>query len=474
METLEMAKYVVLGNVDAGKSTFIGVMKNKTLDDGRGSARSTIVKLKHEAEFGRTSSHSLHYIVCEKEIVREKQIIRDDEIVNTKEIVCQNEITTLIDLCGHERYFKTTLFGVMGLFCDYGIITIAANDGLGNIEREYSSVKSNTVSMTKEHIMLLMYLKIPFIIVVTKMDVCTQNSLITLKKQIGKIFSKDKNRNREALYVENDINEKPEDIVKIKDTVRESFKANNTNIVPIIMTSSKTGLNIDFVRDLLTSIPSKSINFMEELKVADDQEKTFPPVMFVDNTYSVSGVGIVLSGTVKYGDIKLGDSLFVGPLDGEYIPITVKSIHNCISQSVDILPADSSGSIAIRLETKKSYMRRMFHKGQIITPDLTFAENHTCRNMRCIIGLFDHSTMIRNGYQTVVHCLTIRQSVRFRMEKETYLNSNQKAEIDIQFSLRPEFVLPGSYFMFRDGKTKGMGKVMSIEPITRNRKKSKK
>jgi GTPase len=44
------------GNVDAGKSSFLGVLTRGTLDDGRGSARVALFRHKHEIETGRTSS----------------------------------------------------------------------------------------------------------------------------------------------------------------------------------------------------------------------------------------------------------------------------------------------------------------------------------------------------------------------------------------------------------------------------------
>ena len=44
------------GNVDSGKSTLIGVLTSATLDDGRGSARSLVLKHRHEQENGRTSA----------------------------------------------------------------------------------------------------------------------------------------------------------------------------------------------------------------------------------------------------------------------------------------------------------------------------------------------------------------------------------------------------------------------------------
>ncbi len=49
-------RVAVVGNVDAGKSTLIGSLVTSILDDGRGAARSRIVKHKHELLTGRTSS----------------------------------------------------------------------------------------------------------------------------------------------------------------------------------------------------------------------------------------------------------------------------------------------------------------------------------------------------------------------------------------------------------------------------------
>ena len=46
----------LIGNVDSGKSTLIGVLTNASLDDGRGGARSSVLKHRHEQENGRTSA----------------------------------------------------------------------------------------------------------------------------------------------------------------------------------------------------------------------------------------------------------------------------------------------------------------------------------------------------------------------------------------------------------------------------------
>lgn len=53
---LIICRVAVIGNVDAGKSTLLGVLSLDCLDDGRGSARLRVFQHPHEANTGRTSS----------------------------------------------------------------------------------------------------------------------------------------------------------------------------------------------------------------------------------------------------------------------------------------------------------------------------------------------------------------------------------------------------------------------------------
>ena len=85
---IENVKIGVSGNVDAGKSTLIGVLKSGKLDDGRGLGRSFVLRNKHEITTGRTSSISFNNVIFQEE--------------NKKKII------TMVDLAGHEKYLKTT------------------------------------------------------------------------------------------------------------------------------------------------------------------------------------------------------------------------------------------------------------------------------------------------------------------------------------------------------------------------------
>ena len=89
-------RIIIVGNVDSGKSTLIGVLSGGELDDGRGKARLKLKLHKHERETGRTSSISHSSI---------PGII-------------------LLDAPGHERYNKTTAKGMSKSLPDYVICLV--------------------------------------------------------------------------------------------------------------------------------------------------------------------------------------------------------------------------------------------------------------------------------------------------------------------------------------------------------------
>mgnify|MGYP001855113001 FL=1 len=52
----------MLGNVDSGKSTLLGVLTQGELDNGRGRARLNLFRHLHEIQSGRTSSISFEIL----------------------------------------------------------------------------------------------------------------------------------------------------------------------------------------------------------------------------------------------------------------------------------------------------------------------------------------------------------------------------------------------------------------------------
>ena len=84
------------------------------------------------------------------------------------------KIVTFLDLCGHEKYLKTTMFGLVGLMPDYSMIVVGANMGVSR--------------MTKEHLGISLALKVPIFIVITKIDIAPPEVFEKTKETLVKIL----------------------------------------------------------------------------------------------------------------------------------------------------------------------------------------------------------------------------------------------------------------------------------------------
>ena len=257
----ETIRIAVAGNVDSGKSTLAGVLLNDCLDDGRGYCRSLILRNKHEKDTGRTSCISFNNFYKEKEDGR--------------------KIISLIDLAGHEKYLKTTMSGITGLFVDYGLVLVAANMGI--------------TKMTKEHIGLLLFLKVPIIILVTKIDMVPEQLKHATIRKLKKIANLPVFNKKAYTF--------PEDEEKCENEMIDFSKLNDPldTFIPIINISNKTGHNINNLKNLLFSLDSRE----------HWSEKIDGSIVYVDSKYTVKGIGLVLSGTVRGKPIKQNQKFVV-------------------------------------------------------------------------------------------------------------------------------------------------------------------
>jgi len=147
---LNETRVAVVGNVDAGKSSLLGVLTKGRLDDGRGRARVSLFRHKHEIESGRTSSVGLELLGFDpagKEIVPESHVLGEKSAnildptvhgmsgraqkLSWEDIAAKaSRIVSFSDLAGHERYLKTTLFGLTSSAPDFVTLIVGANAGL--------------------------------------------------------------------------------------------------------------------------------------------------------------------------------------------------------------------------------------------------------------------------------------------------------------------------------------------------------
>ena len=420
---------VTTGSVDAGKSSFIGVLAYGELDNGNGSARAKVAKHPHEVSLGKTSDISSRTVK-----LNEKQ-----EIV-------------MVDLCGHEKYLKTTLFGITGYYPDYAILIIAANKGI--------------LKMTREHMGILLYMNIPFIILITRVDIAPKGIYDRTVNNLEKIVKKFKRKLRMMNNMDNYIKLEKKEITseqlnEIEASTMPDIKKyasimkNDYHNIPCISVSNKTGYGINVIRNLLENLePRKDV-------WTSNTDIKYGSLFYIDDKFTPPGIGLVVSGIVKGETMKLGAKMFIGPYLGKMIPVKIWSMHDNNKKNVPALNNRNRGCIAFRVLDKKiNFGKPEVRKGMVI-----ISENITkniCYQFKCSIKILNHSTTISQKYSPVIHCGTVRQTAKIIFDDTQTLKMGDKTVVSFRFINRAEFMEVGNKFFFREGTTRGIGHVTEV------------
>ncbi|KAK9908835.1 hypothetical protein WJX75_003542 [Coccomyxa subellipsoidea] len=373
-------RVAVIGNVDSGKSTLVGVLTRGMLDDGRGLARSKVFKHNHESTTGRTSSIGQHNL-C----LGANGEVLNDGLFRTHScaeyIARSSKVVTLVDLAGHERYFKTTAYGLTGHLPDYACLIVGANAGI--------------VGMCKEHLGVALALKVPVFFVVTKVDICPghvlQHSLATLSSILRKPG----------------VKKKPFMVRTREDRQRWA---------------DKVGDPVEFI---------------------------------IDETFQVAGVGVVVAGTVKRGTLVQGASLLLGPHAGD-ASFKLTAIKSIAYKRLPVTKVVAGQTAALALKRVK---RSSLRKGMVLVDPSLLPK--ASWEFDADIAILTHSTTIAPKYQAVIHCEIVRQAARVVAMDRERLRSGDRACVRFRFLQRPEYLTPGTRFVFREGRTKGIGMVMA-------------
>lgn len=77
-----------------------------------------------------------------------------------------------------------------------------------------------------------------------------------------------------------------------------------------------------------------------------------------------------------------------------------------------------------------------------------------------------HTTAIHPGFQTTVHIGNVRQTAVIEgIMAIGGIHTNEKASVLFRFLRHPEFVTVGMRLLFREGSTKGIGKITQVFPL---------
>lgn len=424
-------KVACAGNVDSGKSTLLGVLLSGKNDDGRGSARLNVFNFIHEMRSGKTSSVAQHILGFDKD---GNPVNYDDSLGRKKswpDIVNHSaKIVTFFDLCGHEKYLKTTIRGLTSQSPDIVLILIGGNMGVSK--------------MTKEHIFLCLSLHIPFAVVITKID---------MMENRRDVFS-DTIRDIKALLKNPFIRRIPFDIKSDSDVLLATKTVNNLQSTPIFYVSNVSGEGVDYLRNFfnLYSRSKKEVNEKSNVE------------LHIDSIFQVVGVGNVIGGQLVSGKINIGDKLLIGPENEKYYTITVRSIH---CKRVPVEQVEEGAYVCLSIKKQDELILR---RGQVVI-SMIDKPIQVREFLAEVAVLRSNSTTVKKGYQPVLHTCGVRQSSiieeicskecnRGKEDEKSVLRTGDRAVVKFRFAYNSEYVKPGWRILLAEGQVKVIGKII--------------
>lgn len=411
-------RIATIGNVDAGKSTTVGVIKTQEPDDGNGKSRQGVFRHQHEIDSGRTSDVGSQYIQY------------------------QNRLYSVSDLAGHEGYLRTTIYGLVSVPIDWNMLVVSANQG---IEK-----------MTREHLAITFSLNLNMYVVFTKADMAPENVFQENMKNLFRFIKKIK---RTPVIIRNvtDLQKYYDDITAVDEDGNKMTGIMNMTLskkfVPIFVVSNVTMKNMDLLQTFMFNL-RPNVDWSKEIESKQN-------IFVIDKTYSPKGVGLVISGIVKHGSFDANKTYMLGPFGSldkaVFYPVTIRNIRDNTEQDIPTVDAGFSACFNITAKDKDMVTRATIRKGMVLTEAPT-----STRRFKAKINILHHPTKISVGYEPHLHCGGVKETMKIIQMDEEYIQAGKSTNATLEFKTRRGYVEMGDQFIFREGNTRGSGKVLEI------------
>ena len=212
----------------------------------------------------------------------------------------------IIDVPGHEKFIKNMLSGICGM--DMIILVVAADEGI--------------MAQTKEHLDILNLIGIKNgIIALTKCDLVDKDWIELVKLDIADEVA--------GTFLEN------AKIVEVSSTEKTGIEKLKEEIIRIVDT-----------------LPEKDLNTN--------------PRLYVDRSFSITGFGTVVTGTLISGMLNLDDEILVYPTN------KLTKVRNLQVHDNNVNIAYSGQRVAVNLANIK---KEDVPKGSVLVPNNTFTES---------------------------------------------------------------------------------------------------
>jgi len=350
---------VVIGHVDAGKSTTTGHLIYKC----GGIDKRTIEKFEQEATQMGKGSFKYAWVLDKLKAERERGITID---ISLWKFETEKFYFTIIDAPGHRDFIKNMITGTSQ--ADVGVLVIASPTG------EFEAGISKT-GQTREHALLAYTLGVKQLIVaINKMDDKTVN------------FS-------EARY--NEIKKEVQDFVK-----KIGYDPEKIPFVPI------SGFDGDNMIEASPRLPwYKGPTLLQALDaiVPPKRPSDKPLRLPIQDVYKIGGIGTVPVGRVETGILKPNMVVQFAPGG---IQTDVKSIEMHHENLVEATPGDNVGFNVKNVSVKD--IRRGFVASDSKNDPAKEADTFVAQ-----VIVLNHPGQIQGGYTPVLDCHTAHIACKF-------------------------------------------------------------
>ncbi|KAI3401538.1 hypothetical protein diail_10139 [Diaporthe ilicicola] len=396
--TTEQLRVTLTGPTDGGKSTLLGTLCTGIFDNGSGRSRTFLLRHRHELTSGMTTSVSQMLIGYKSSGYDENLIYSfSDRNIDSWEgihdLSRDGRLVFVSDSAGHLRFRRTILRGLIGWAPHWTILCLAATDGETKGKSTPTSSQDEADSLTgeghqtKAYLDLCLKLRMPLVIVITKLDVATT---ISLRATLTKVLAAIKSAGRvPKLLIKQRIQSDPTrvpavDEDDIQPLIRDMRSGNLLNFVPIVSTSAVKGEGIGLLHALLQNLPiPPTPTARDYIGLALNPEQP-DSVFHIEDKFSLSALygnavkddeeaehGTVVAGYLRFGHLAVGDRVLVGPFppDDESSTITPEDRSSPGGEGLSVSQHSSSepSRLAMRNAVPASAIKGEWYDAQIAT-----------------------------------------------------------------------------------------------------------
>jgi len=336
--TTDQLRVTLTGATTSGKSSLLGTLSTGALDDGHGKSRLNSLKHRHELESGLTSSVTQELIGYRDNAIMNYANPNIESWIGIHDFTIDGRLVLVSDSAGHPRYRRTTLRGIVGWSPHWTVLCMAGDNADSGPTGPTTTLSAHDafgvtiagIDLAKAHLNLCLKLELPLVIVITKSDLLSRDSL---KRLLLPIWTAVKKAGRTPQFLQSKVKapENLREVSAVDDSTAKTVLApmvktgNFLATVPVILTSAVNGEGIGLLHAILQNLPvpprptshdfiGEALNPEQPVALFHIDDKFSLPASYASvSTDDFADSGTVVAGHVRFGRLSVGDRLVVGP-----------------------------------------------------------------------------------------------------------------------------------------------------------------